>query len=661
MAAHRLIHSLLGLLALCYIIPLGYGYRRLDYRDILKDFRQDGENRRQEQQKHRDSVKKGQARHSFGGGQLDATTIGDNDDHVQELYMTQRLDHFDSSNVATYSQRYFYSSRYAAGESDATSGPKGAISLLCVGGEGPSLDKSVLVDSVHCSGDMLQLAKTLSSDPYGWNVHVYALEHRYYGLSYPKFGTNDHDDNGSSNSPVSTHNLRYLSSRQALEDLAHFISAINSEQEERAGTSSGNGGITSSSSSPIWITFGGSYPGYLAAMARMFYPHLVYAAVSNSAPIKLEVDYPQYYDKVGWDLQYEKIGGSKLCFDIVKNGHEQAVRLLQQKEDDSTSRNFLRSTRQSQQEDVHHGYQNDRKSGRQLLAEMFNVCNATTALDDRMNQNLLVGDGLIGINAQENDPSCAQNDLCNIGKLCNAMVSMHDNTNATELEILAAIARLQRGGGDSEDDNGGDDDDDDTCIEINWNATLEEFSKPKVTTMGWRSWLWQTCTEVGYYQTCQENRNSASGYIDSTILTCPYATNYHLVDMDLEICRVAFNISATQVYENVQATIDHYGSIDNFGGKDHSDIRILSVNGDVDPWSTLGLTPDQSTCDMPIKMVKGASHHFWTHAIKDSDDPEIVEIREFISKVLLDWVHVEDEKANANGLEEEMSFKTDVI
>ena len=30
-----------------------------------------------------------------------------------------------------------------------------------VGGEGPSLDESVLIDSVHCSGDMLELARIL--------------------------------------------------------------------------------------------------------------------------------------------------------------------------------------------------------------------------------------------------------------------------------------------------------------------------------------------------------------------------------------------------------------------------------------------------------------------------------------------------------------------
>ena len=617
------------------------GYNRLKYRDILKHYRQgelhdfvlnDSDN-----SSHGDLIKNFKV-------DDDGDDVGTDDgDDVQELYLTQRLDHFDPSNTATYKQRYFYTSRYTnhlnpqdniTASSSSSNDEANTIFLLCVGGEGPSLDKSVLIDSPHCSGDMLVLADTLSS-AYGWNIHVYALEHRYYGRSYPKFRNDDH-------SPVTTHNLKYLSSRQALEDLAHFIPTMTKQQLHRQQgphpsslrhNKRSNDGKDGSS---IWITFGGSYPGYLAAMARMFYPHLVYAAVSNSAPIELKVDYPEYYYKVGWDLRYEKIGGSQQCFDIVKNGHKQAVQLLQQQE-------------------------SGMKSGRQILAEMFNVCNASTALDDKMNQNLLLGDGLIGINAQENDPSCgdessSSSSLCNIDKLCSTMVNMYQTTNSTELDILAAIAKLQREQNELEEfaiiqegseENG--DNNNSTCVEIDWNATLQAFSDPKVTSVGWRSWLWQTCTEVGYYQTCKDDEEGDN--------FCPYASGFHLVDMDLEICQVAFNISSKQVYDNVQATIDHYGTISNFGGKDHSNVRILTVNGNVDPWSTLGIPTSKSTCDMPVKMVPGASHHFWTHPIKVSDDDEIVDIREYILKVMLHWLNLND----SNGIVECEDLNDDLV
>jgi hypothetical protein len=220
--------------------------------------------------------------------------IGD----VEELYLSQRLDHFDHNNAATFQQRYVATNRYIIDD------PVSEFTFLCVGGEGPGFDKTVLVDSVHCTGDMLELAKRLSKD-YQISVHVYALEHRYYGSSYPSF---DNDE-----SPVTIQKLKYLSSRQALEDLAHFVHTINEQQGKES----------------KWVTFGGSYPGFMAAYARLKYPHLIFAGVSSSAPLDLKVDFPGYNHLVGADLKYSKVGGSETCFNIVKKGHDQAIALSQ--------------------------------------------------------------------------------------------------------------------------------------------------------------------------------------------------------------------------------------------------------------------------------------------------------------------------------------------
>lgn len=78
-------------------------------------------------------------------------------------------------------------------------------------------------------------------------------------------------------SDLSTDSLRFLSSRQALADLAHFRTAI---AEAR--------GLTNAK----WVAFGGSYPGSLAAWFRLKYPHLVHAAVASSAPVHATVNFP---------------------------------------------------------------------------------------------------------------------------------------------------------------------------------------------------------------------------------------------------------------------------------------------------------------------------------------------------------------------------------
>ena len=245
------------------------------------------------------------------------------------------------------------------------------------------------------------------------------------------------------------------------------------------------------------------------------------------------------------------------------------------------------------------------------LGRLFGVCDPETALLKKENQDLLVGDGLIQIYAQGNDPSCEFSDICNIEKLCDYMLDALEERDGerdptkTELDILADVAAKQRGAED--------------CQSVDFQEMLRELAKPEVEDFGMRSWLWQTCTEFGFYQTCDD--------------TCPFASYYHTVDQDLTVCEAAYNI--TNVYENVQATRDHYGGLDIAAGS-----RVLSVNGDVDPWSVLGMktSPKDS---LPVEMVPGASHHFWTHMVKDTDAPEIVNIRAYIYSVVIDWLGID--------------------
>jgi serine protease 16 len=68
--------------------------------------------------------------------------------------------------------------------------------------------------------------------------------------------------------------------------------------------------------------------------------------------------------------------------------------------------------------------------------------------------------------------------------------------------------------------------------------------------------------------------------------------------------------------------------------------RVLSINGNVDPWSVLGLqsSPKYS---LPVEMVEGASHHFWTHVVQETDAPEIVQVRDYIYSVVMDWLGID--------------------
>lgn len=87
---------------------------------------------------------------------------------------------------------------------------------------------------------------------------------------------------------MSTENLRYLSSEQALADLATFRSYIHT--------------IYNLTDENKWIAFGGSYSGSLAAWMRLKYPHLIHASISSSGPLLALADFSAYLDVVNHAL-----------------------------------------------------------------------------------------------------------------------------------------------------------------------------------------------------------------------------------------------------------------------------------------------------------------------------------------------------------------------
>lgn len=505
--------------------------------------------------------------------------------NVSELYIEQHLDHFpmtDNETKATFKQRYFYSDRYTSNISRANAP---VYAFLCVGGEGPSIDKSVLVDSVHCTGDMLEMAKRLYEGEQA-RVHLFALEHRYYGKSYPEFK----DKNGNATSPVTNENLVFLSSRQALADIAHFISSMNDAHDMHKNK---------------WITFGGSYPGMMAAWARLEYPKLIHAAVSNSAPIEMKLDFGAYNDRVAFDLQYPLVGGSAACLQVVMDGHQDIV------------------------DSIGNGYHKE-------IASLFHVCGEDSLLHQK-DVEMLVGDGVIEIPAQGNDPHC-DTELCNIQKvqyakqtpylflfsayitycfaqLCKTILELRNHSSP--LEVLATISKIQRK-------------DEDECLELDWNSTLRYLASPAAQKGGLRSWLWQTCQEFGFYQTCEDKS------------LCPFARGFHSLEIDFEICEQAFGVSREDVAANVAKSHEYYG------GWNMDARRILSVNGDVDPWSMLALTTERGD-ELPTHWVKGASHHFWTHPVKKTDGQEVMDARDIIYLKVIQWLEEEDRLINVQA------------
>lgn len=67
--------------------------------------------------------------------------------------------------------------------------------------------------------------------------------------------------------------MKYLTSQQALSDLAYFQKQITMNKMYNVGENP-------------WISVGGSYPGALSAWYRYKYPHLVIGALASSAVVE---------------------------------------------------------------------------------------------------------------------------------------------------------------------------------------------------------------------------------------------------------------------------------------------------------------------------------------------------------------------------------------
>lgn len=348
-----------------------------------------------------------------------------------------------------------------------------------------------------------------------------ALEHRYYGPSTP-------------NDDRTTQNLRFLNSEQALGDIAAFHTHIT----EEFGLSSSN----------RWVTWGGSYPGMMAAMARLRYPHLIYASVSSSSPLRAEVEMEEYNEVVADSMANEGVGGSQECLNIIVEGHKSIGTLL------------------------------ETESGRRELESTFNVC-GRNALDNPKNQLMFAGYGVVYLPVQSNDPAC-KTPLCNIASVCSYLTT---TATGDSMSRLAQLSAAQSGG---------------ACSPVSYDTMIKAMVNPSNPE---RSWLYQTCAEWGFYQTCPVGSR------------CPYTQGLHTLEADYDICLQAFNITSEKVNQQIEFTNSMYG------GDKIEGTRILYPNGEIDPWHALGVLSSPNEQE-PILWVKAASHHFWTHPSLETDD-----------------------------------------
>uniref|UniRef100_A0A7S1TSG3 Thymus-specific serine protease n=1 Tax=Phaeomonas parva TaxID=124430 RepID=A0A7S1TSG3_9STRA len=406
---------------------------------------------------------------------------------------------------------------------------------------------------------------------------ILALEHRFYNPpdEYPV-------------EDLSTENLRFLSSQQALADIANFHVHASAEF-----------GLTSANR---WVTWGGSYPGMMASWARYKYPHLIFAAVASSAPVQAVLNMQGYNNVVADAIANERIGGSKACRDTVVEIFEALGKAMISPD------------------------------GRGKLYEEFNVCEKRKdPLKEPNNQDEFTMDLSFLVYDQGNDPSSTQ-PTSNLAVTCSEYIL---NVGLGDpVARLAALSRDSRGPlfPPTDDDGAADDE----CMSVSYeknqveayqDVSLTGFSNTTVFCQ--RCWLFQTCTQFGFYQTCDPGTQ------------CPYTSEPHLntVETQLGLCESSFGIPPEAVRQHIETSLADYG------GRYADTSRILYVNGGADPWRAQSVI--EARPGLPTLEVADASHHPWTHPPQDSDQQSVKDARREIMYQVDEWLALSDDEAGA--------------
>ncbi|XP_076289250.1 putative serine protease K12H4.7 [Lasioglossum baleicum] len=462
-------------------------------------------------------------------GNLGAPDIPEEHNLAEEQWFTQYLDHFNPTNPYTWQQRYFVnSSNYKQG---------GPVFLL-IGGEGAASAKWMK------EGEWIDYAER-------FQALCFQVEHRYYGKSHP---TPD----------LSVKNLVYLSSEQALADLAYFIKSMNQNY------SLGN--------DVKWIVFGGSYAGSLAAWMRAKYPHLVYGAVSASGPLLAKIDFQEYYIVVENALA----NYSRACVDAIVEANKQFYIMLRH------------------------------RIGQRGITQKFSLCDPIdsgyTTRNDISNLYETIASNFAGI-VQYNKDNRNNSAMANL-TIDGACDILTNNSLGIAIDRLAILSNKIVNASKEK------------CLDYMYRKMVHELRNSTWASEqaeGGRQWMYQTCTEFGFFQssTAQSNLFSDTFPVDFFIQQCT------------DVFGPRYNIHL------LKSAVDRTNTL--YGALDLKVTNVVFVQGSIDPWHMLGITKSVDPY-APAILIDGTAHCANMYPPSKNDSPDLKNARIQIADLLNHWV-----------------------
>ncbi|EJD00034.1 peptidase S28 [Fomitiporia mediterranea MF3/22] len=257
-----------------------------------------------------------------------------------------------------------------------------------------------------------------------------------------------------------------------------------------------------------WIWLGGSYPGVRGALMRVRNPEVIFASWASSAPVHAQVDMASYYKAAERSLTRNCSAdwvAVTKCVDQVLNGTDETRRA-----------------------DMKFDLEFARLSGKVLLCWTCSIELTTVYKYYGFAESLLPFCNLLETQNFTADP----------------LESGISNAHGIQAAFDAFLAAL---------------------AELDYDSIPGEPDDP-VTD---RSWMWQYCSEYGFYQRGDPN-NPLS--IETSFLS---------LELFQEQCNSAFPVGLP-----TSPAVDH---INKYGSWEMSPSNVLFTNGEFDPWRTMGL------------------------------------------------------------------------
>ncbi|KAB5547550.1 hypothetical protein DKX38_010956 [Salix brachista] len=443
---------------------------------------------------------------------------------------------------------------------------------------------------------------------------VVSLEHRYYGRSLPFEST-------------TTENLRYLSSKQALFDLAVFRQYYQASCRAMSSTyslhqilvivfivalhmqESLNLKLNRTSVENPWFVFGGSYAGALSAWFRLKFPHLTCGSLASSAVVLAIQNFTEFDQQIGDSAGAECKAALQETTKLVEErlaSNKQAVKTLFDAAELEIDGDFLYFLADAAVIAFQYGNP-DRVCSTLVKAKNSGddlVVRSSWFLDIYLHiymygaiilneiKSIPVQDKVIGTPGSQSLLllACSLMTLLIFShsfvgyplflctwKLRTLSISIPFETDAMAMEAYAKYVKDYYLGTFG------------SSVQTYNQKYLKDTSLNKHT--GDRLWWFQVCTEVAYFQVAPSNDSIRSSKVD----TRHDALNYLLYTIiyHLDLCK---NVFGEDIYPEVDATNIYYG------GTNISGSKIVFANGSQDPWRHASKQTSSPDSELPIAL-----------------------------------------------------------